>query len=306
MKYFIIGGAGFIGSNFARYLVSQGHSVFIHDNFTTGRQRNLEGIDHIRCELEEGIEYCDYIIHLAASVGVEYVNNDVLSCMHNNLDMERRVFVLNSIHQKPLLFASTSEVYGNSNRLPFKEHDPLEIGEPSQGRWGYACSKLMGEFLALHASFPAVVVRFFNVTGPGQLPDYGMVLPKFINAGLDGHDIEVYGDGSAIRCFCHIDDAVVVLQRLVEDSNCHNQVFNIGNPDNKICMSALAKKVLRMTGTRSTIKKIDFGEVFKKNPTDIINRAPSITKVTGLTGWKPVKSIDDIIEDMVEYEAKSV
>lgn len=304
MKYFILGGGGFIGSHYAQYLATRNQEVRILDDFSTGRRNNLEGVEYRTCSIEEGIEWCDYIIHLAASVGVEYVTDNVVGCMYNNLELEQKVFTVNAIHQKPLLFASTSEVYGNSDQVPFRETQDLTIGNPSQGRWGYACSKLMGEFLALHSPFPAVVVRFFNVTGPRQLPDYGMVLPKFIKAGLEGSPIEVYGDGMAVRCFCHVEDAVVALDALITDDDCYNQVFNIGNPTNNITVKALANKVLRMTNGRSTIIMKDFETVFKKNPTDILKRVPSISKIQDKTGWMPSKDMDDIIGDMIEHEIR--
>lgn len=301
MIFFIIGGAGFIGSNLAKYLTTQGHRVLIYDNLLTGRKENLDDIDYVSCSIKEGIEYCDAIFHLAASVGVEYVNGNPMHTMCNNLSLDETVFTLNAIHQKPLLFASTSEVYGNSTNIPFKETQPLSIGEPSKGRWGYACSKLMGEFLSLHAPFPSVVVRFFNVTGPRQLPDYGMVMPRFVHAGIKGEKLKIYNP-NATRCYCHIDDVVVVLEKLLIDESCYNQVFNIGNPNNMVTVEELAHRVDELTGHRGTVIYECSEEL--RLETDIAMRVPDISKVRDMTGWVPRKDLGDIILDMIEYEVR--
>jgi UDP-glucose 4-epimerase len=236
---------------------------------------------------------------LAGSVGVQYVNDNPAGAIDNNLALEREVFDLNKYYKKPLLFSSTSEVYGNSRVSPYKEDQDLRIGAPDQGRWGYACSKLMGEFMALHSDFPAVVVRFFNVVGVGQVPDYGMVLPNFVTKALNNEPLEIYGDGSAIRCFCDVEEVVPLLSQLVENPELHNQVYNVGNPDNYTDIESLANLVIEKVGSLSSIVKTPFDEVFKKNPTDIIRRVPSIQKVTEATGWQPENSIGTIIDKMV-------
>lgn len=297
----VVGGAGFIGSNLSRYL-SHKYNVLVYDNFSTSKYDNIKDISCELTNLEEGIKRCDYIFHLAASVGVQYVNNNPKGAMINNLDMERRVFELNDKYNRvPLFFASTSEVYGNSPDVPYKESQPLHIGEPTQGRWGYSCSKLMGEFLAMYSDFPVVVGRFFNVTGKNQLPDYGMVLPNFIRKGLMGEPITVYGDGKAVRCFCCVEEVVVAMDRLISDDSCYGQVFNIGNPKNQIDMESLAIMVRDITGGRSDIIYKPFNEVFKKNPTDIQFRVPDISKIERYIGWKPVVTNNEIINKMTHY-----
>jgi UDP-glucose 4-epimerase len=297
MKVLVIGGAGFIGSYVVRYHLEQGNEVAIIDDYSTGVNR-YKGVKNYHW-YEDGLRWCDQVYMLAGSVGVQYVNNNPKEAILNNLALERKIFKLNEKYQKPLLFSSTSEVYGNSTDIPFKESADLHIGAPDQGRWGYACSKLMGEFLALHSNFPAVVVRFFNITGVGQLPDYGMVLPNFIQKALNNEPIEIYGDGTAVRCFCDVEEVVPLLCQLLDNKDCHNQVYNVGNPDNYINMENLANLVIEEVGSLSNINKIPFDEVFEKNPTDIVMRVPSIKKVIAATGWQPWNTNREIINKMV-------
>lgn len=304
MNILVIGGAGFIGSHVMRHHLSKGDEIKVIDNFTTGREENLCGLDYtVPLSLVSGMSWCDQIYMLAGSVGVKYVDENPDRAIRNNLDIERDAFELNNFFKKPLLFASTSEVYGNSVDVPFKETQDLMIGAPDQGRWGYACSKLMGEFLALHSNFPAVVVRFFNITGVGQLPDYGMVLPNFVQKALDDEPLEIYGDGEAVRCFCDVEEVVPLLSQLLNKETCHNQVYNVGNPDNYINMENLANLVIEEVGSSSSIKMTPFDEVFKKNSTDILTRVPSTKKVIEATGWQPQNSNRMIVRKMVDSGA---
>lgn len=300
-KVFILGGGGFIGSHLAKHLQTKGYEIFIYDNFTTGCKSNLENVIYTECGIEDGIKECDYIFHLAASVGVKYVNDNPINAIKNNIDLERLVFSINEKYKKPLYFSSSSEVYGNSDNLPFVESSSLSIGEPTQGRWGYSCSKLMGEFLALHSDFPSVVGRFFNVTGERQLSDYGMVLPNFIERGLKGDPLEIYGDGSAVRCFSYIGEVVDVLEKLITDEKCYGNVFNIGNPNNIITIENLAKEVISQTGNKSEIIMKDFGKVFEKNPTDVLLRIPDISKLRSFVDWNPIVDNKEIVRKMVNY-----
>lgn len=305
-KVFIIGGGGFIGSHLAEHLQRKGYQILIYDDFSTGRRDNLSNVEYTECDLENGIRECDYIFHLAASVGVKYVNDNPIKAIINNIDLEREVFSINEKYKKPLYFSSSSEVYGNSDVLPFKESSSLNIGEPTQGRWGYSCSKLMGEFLALHSNFPAVVGRFFNVTGERQVSDYGMVLPNFIERGLKGEPLEIYGDGNAVRCFSYVGEVVDVMERLITNEYCYNSVFNIGNPKNIITIEKLAKEVVQQTGNISEIHTREFGEVFEKNPTDILLRVPDISKVSLHVNWNPIVTNTEIIEKMVKHVRSNI
>jgi UDP-glucose 4-epimerase len=311
-KVLIIGGAGFIGSHLARRMVNDGCSVTIIDNMSTGRKENLEDIkDQIKLlevteqNMYHEIGHCDLIVHLAASVGVKYVEKNPLESIMNNLMMENIVFTMNSRFKKPLIFASTSEVYGRSKNVPFEEDDDLLIGNPKELRWGYACSKLMGEFILRAHDFPFVIVRFFNVVGPGQLSDHGMVIPSFVQRAINGEPIEVYGTGSQIRSFCHVNDAVDALMMLAFDKKHYNDTYNIGNEDNQIMMSQLARKVNK---EKSKIGGLPSGSVIKhkyadtRNSTDIEVRVPDTTKIRETTGWEPKIKMGQIIEDVMRHE----
>ncbi len=311
----ILGGTGFIGSHLCEYLLNMGHKVNVIDNYSTGRSRNLESVIHhdnlnlynydahvhVR-HIEKLISDCDYIYHLAGSVGVKYVENNPNAAMINNIQLELDIFKYVEKYNIPLLFASTSEVYGNSLNVPFKEDDSLLIGNPTQHRWGYSCSKLMGEFVALSSQFPSVIVRFFNVVGPRQLSDYGMVIPKFVKAILNNEDIIIYGDGEQTRCFCHIDDAVIALHDLLFNENCHNNIYNIGNPNNEMTIKQLANTIINSYDSKSKISYTPYNEVFSRNSADIIHRIPCIDKIQNDIDWTPTKTIDTIIKDVIAYE----
>jgi len=305
MKYFILGGSGFIGSNLADYLLKQGHDVMIYDNFITSNEYNLKDAFRNGASMcmKDGIEFqiknSDFIYHLAASVGVDYVENNPLQTMKNNLEMELSIFNLCEKYNKPLLFASTSEVYGNSKEIPFKETQDLSIGNPTRHRYGYACSKLMGEHLAMSSKFPSIIVRFFNVTGPRQLDKYGMVFPTFLNKAKNNERLTIYGDGNQTRCFCHIYDAVDALYKLSINKKCYNQVYNIGNPNNKISMIELAKKINIYFHNHIDVYMKDYAKQFHKNSCDIIHRVPSIDKIKKDIDWEPTRTISNIIEDML-------
>ena len=304
MKIFIIGGAGFIGSHLAKKLYNDGHEIMIYDDFSTGSVDNLEGIEYTRCGgISYGIKHCDIVYHLAASVGVANVNRDPLKTIKNDLTMQQMVFDINSHpdNQKPMFFASSSEVYGNSPLIPFSESNPLSIGQPEEGRWGYACSKLMGEFQALHSNFPVVVGRFFNVTGEGQLPDYGMVMPRFVDAAVLGGNLNVYGSGESVRSFCYVGDAVDAMSRLMSDEKCYNKVFNIGSMVNDICMIDLARLVDLRAGQGSIITVQDMPQTMAKY---ILKRLPDATKIYDAIGWKATTSLNGIVDRMIRWKQR--
>jgi UDP-glucose 4-epimerase len=302
MRVLVIGGAGFIGSHVVRHHLDKGDEVGIVDKFTTGKHSNLHGLKYksFYHADDKSVQWADKIYLLAGSVGVKYVNNNPYYSMKNNMEVIKNTLASNDHYKRPMIFASSSEVYGNSKDVPFKEDADLCIGRPDQGRWGYSCSKLMSEFLALHSECPAVVVRFFNVVGVRQVADYGMVLPSFITKAMDDEPLEIYGDGKAVRCFCDVEEVVPLLSDLLDNEECHNQVFNVGNPSNQVTIEELANIVSEEVGSFSEIKKIDFDKVFEKNPTDILVRIPSIDKVTKYTGWVPKNTVKDIVKKMVE------
>ncbi len=307
MKFLIIGGAGFIGSNLTEYLLDKLHYVTVIDNLSTGRDTNISKFydspkfTFVKSSTvkESRIAEADCIFHMAASLGNRYVDENPQKTILNNLRLEKSVFTYAEKHSKRVMFFSTSEVYGNSLLVPFKESQPLEIGNPMQLRWGYACSKLMGEFLGLSYNFPLIIVRPFNIAGPNQLPDYGMVLPNFIEKALKGEDIVVYGDGKQTRCFCHVDEAVEAFYRLIVDKNIYKDIFNIGNPRNKLSMISLARGVKKLTESPSKIIFRSYDESFSKNHADIYLRVPSISKIHKAIDWYPIKTMEDIVNDYV-------
>ena len=325
-RFLILGGAGFIGSNFTKYVLDKGHEVIIVDNFSTGNEENIqdfmdndkvdiyrfrlksctEGYDcynlkkrRSKRQIYELMDNSDYIIHLAASVGVSYVEDNAQSTILNNMEMEQMVFDFNEKYQKPIFFASTSEVYGEglTTQSSFKETDSLLIKPPVETRWGYACSKLMGEFLLHSYTQPFVIGRFFNVTSRNQVSNYGMVLPSFVEQALEKKPLTVYNRGLATRCYCHVDDAVDAMYKLMTTQRCYRQIFNIGNPD-EINVLQLANRVNSLTRNGNNIIFDDESRC----STDIMRRVPCIDKIKGYIDWKPLKNLDHIIVDMIIHK----
>jgi UDP-glucose 4-epimerase len=232
------------------------------------------------------------IWHLAGSVGVEYIDKNPSETLFNNIKLSNKLIPLfQKIRNRPVIFASTSEIYGDG---PFNEESPASIGPSSKLRWGYATSKLMTEFMIRASDFPYTIVRFFNVVGPGQLGDYGMVLPRFINAAKEGSDLIVYGDGEQVRSFCHINDA---LTALIKVATTNGELFNIGN-DEPVTIKQLAQRVIDLSGSTSKITIVPYEQAFSKNHGDIIKRVPDINKLKSL-GYTPKYNLDQIIKDML-------
>lgn len=325
-KFLVFGGAGFIGSNFIKYILKLGHEVIIVDNMATSEMESfLQFKDNDKVQLyyrhgkkniswvengEDGypkevhtstlIKECNYIIHLAASVGVQYVEDNPQQTILNNLDMEEELFYYNEkcVTPRPIFFASTSEVYGEGDgRSTFEESDTLQIPCPSNLRWGYACSKLMGEFLLHSYKQPFVIGRFFNVTSRNQLSKYGMVLPNFVENALKGKPLKIYNKGSAIRSYCHVDDAVDAMYKLITNRKCYRQIFNIGNPNNKIDVLGLANMVNSLC--RNEYTNIEYDNV-SRCISDINFRVPNILKIKSYIDWEPKKDLTNIILDMME------
>jgi len=235
----------------------------------------------------------DKIFMLAGSVGVEHVDKDPSGTLFNNLALANKMIPLfQKLRNRHVTFSSTSEIYGEG---PFHEEANASIGTSSKLRWGYASAKLTTEFMIRASNFPFTIVRFFNVVGPGQLGDYGMVLPRMINAAKANEDIIVYGDGSQVRSFCHVDDAVDALIKL---SNTNGELFNIGN-DEPISIKDLALRVLAFTGSQSNIKVVPYEEAFSKHHGDIYRRIPDLTKIKNVIDYNPKHNLDDIIKDMI-------
>jgi UDP-glucose 4-epimerase len=294
MRHLLLGGAGFIGTHLAKKLIEEGEEVTIVDSLSTSKLPDykvnfIEG-DIQSMELNELFSSTDIIYYLAGSVGVEYIDKNPSSTLFNNISLMNKLVPLFEKHQKKVIFSSTSEVYGEG---PFSEDNNLSIGPPSKLRWGYACAKLMTEFMIKACTFPSVIVRFFNVVGPGQSAEYGMVLPRFIEAAKTGNNLIVYGDGEQIRSFCHIKDAVEALLLLRKAEG----IFNIGN-DTPTSIGELANLVLRLVKTTSVVQHVPYERDFSNQHGDIYKRIPNISKIRDL-GYNTEYDLNNIIEDMI-------
>ena len=307
----VTGGAGFIGSHLVEKLLGQGKPVVVIDDFSTGTPENLKavrthpGLRVIESkvsacsELAEVVAAAESIYHLAAGVGVELVVNSPIRVLQTNLHETEVLLEAAATHRVPVLLTSTSEVYGKSQKPGFSEEDDLLIGPPQQARWGYACSKLMDEFLGMayakERSLPLVIVRLFNTVGPRQTGRYGMVLPRFIAAASAGQPLRVYGDGQQTRCFCYVSDAVESLTRLQACPAARGQVFNVGSTE-EVSIRELAERVIRILRSRSTIETVAYTKAYAPGFDDMRRRKPMIEKLTQATGFRPSITLDEIIE----------
>jgi UDP-glucose 4-epimerase len=296
MNYLILGGAGFIGTHLSKRLIREGHRVVIVDNCSTSSKPTydvefyLEDINY-STNLERLVKSSDVVYFLAGSVGVKNVVENPYQTLKNNLGLATAVVPLLIKHNKPVLFASTSEVYGEG---PFKESNAASIGSPDNLRWGYASAKLSSEFLIASSGVPFKIIRFFNVTGPGQLPDYGMVVPRFVLAAKDNKDILIHDTGSQVRSFCHVVDAVDMMIKL---ESAPNGVYNLGS-DFAISIKDLADKVLSVLDSKSNISFKPLEQVYEKNSGDIYIRVPDLSKIKQSIDYKITRTLDDIIKDI--------
>ncbi|HBM16220.1 MAG TPA: nucleoside-diphosphate sugar epimerase [Lentisphaeria bacterium] len=315
MHCLITGGAGFIGSYLAEELINRGNRVTVIDNLSTGNIHNLSSIirnpllnflhsDILNMQnLKDLVSESDIVYHLAAAVGVDIVVKDPVYTITTNVKGTERVLEAALENKTKILVASTSEVYGKSNKNFFSEEDDLLIGPPTHSRWSYACSKLLDEFYcsAFYKEYklPVNIVRLFNTVGPRQTGKYGMVLPRFVQAALEGKDLNVFGTGKQTRCFCHVRDVVRCVLALSE-KEFNGQVYNIGS--NEICsIEALARRVISISGSTSGIVYKSYNEAYAPGFEDMLHRAPDISKIKKLTGWEPHYSLDNIIADVVDY-----
>jgi UDP-glucose 4-epimerase len=316
MRYLITGGAGFIGSHLADRLLREGHAVTAIDDLCTGAIQNIEGlktrrgfnyiIDSIfnRPLLAELIDDHDAIFHLAASVGVRLIVESPVRTIETNVKGTEIVLELANKKKKRVLIASTSEVYGKSVKVPFGEDDDLVMGATQKGRWSYACSKAIDEFLALaywkEKKLPVVIVRLFNTVGPRQTGRYGMVLPNFVRAALAGQPLTVFGDGTQSRCFCHVSDTVRVLTQLIEHPQAIGQIFNVGSGE-EITIGDLAALVKTMSGSASPIQHIPYEEAYEEGFEDMHRRVPDISKIRNLLSFQPTHDIRQIVQSVIDY-----
>jgi UDP-glucose 4-epimerase len=314
MHYLITGGAGFIGSHLSDHLLSEGHQVTIIDDLSTGSIRNIA---HLRSQpgfdyrvdtmmnaslLAELVDEADAVFHLAAAVGVKLIVDSPVRTMETNIRCTELLLEVADKKKKKVFVASTSEVYGKSDDLPFREDGDLVLGATSRGRWRYACSKAIDEFLAIaywrERKLPTVIARFFNTVGPRQSGRYGMVIPRFVGQALAGEPITVYGDGSQRRCFGHVSDVVRAMTQLMECDTAIGEVFNIGSQE-EISILDLAHRVRDAVGSSSEIVHVPFEEAYDRDFEDMPRRVPCTDKVQHAIGWEPRATLDRILKDVI-------
>jgi UDP-glucose 4-epimerase len=317
-KALVTGGAGFIGSHLAGFLLADGWEVYALDDLSTGSIDNVEHLSgdrafHLvvdsvltRSVVNELVHKCDVVYHLAAAVGVRLIVERPVHTLVTNV--EGTEVVLEHCHRfgKRVLVASTSEVYGDHReKTPLVEDARRIYGPTTARRWAYADSKAMDEFLALayhqERGLDCVIARLFNTVGPRQSGEYGMVIPRFVRRALRGEPIEIYGDGSQTRCFCHVDDTIVALRALVETDGLGGDIFNVGATES-ISILGLAQRVLDLTESSSPIVHVDYDQVYGRGIDDMLHRVPAIEKVEAAVGWRPTRDLDRILRDVVAYE----
>jgi UDP-glucose 4-epimerase len=316
MRVLITGGAGFVGSHIAEALLERGDEVFALDNLSTGSIDNIAHlkphprfhytIDTVTNEpvLAELVDQCDVIVHLAAAVGVKLIVEAPVHTIETNVHGTEVVLKHANKKKKLVVIASTSEVYGKSTTVPFREDADLVLGPSDKHRWAYACSKLIDEFLALaywkERRLPVIIVRLFNTVGPRQTGQYGMVIPTFVQQALAGRPITVYGDGTQSRSFTYVGDVVRAVVALIDEPRAVGQVFNIGN-GNEITIVELAERIKRLTGSQSEIVKIPYDKAYEAGFEDMPRRVPDIAKVRALVGYAPTVELDEILARVVEH-----
>ncbi len=320
MRFLITGGAGFIGSHLADELLLRGHRVHVLDDLSTG------SIEHIRHHKDnasfsytiesaasaplvaELVDEADVVYHLAAAVGVELIVESPVRTIETNVHCTEVVLMQANKKKKPVFIASTSEVYGKGETLPFREDGDLLLGPTHIGRWAYACSKALDEYLALayhhEKQLPVVVGRLFNTVGPRQTGRYGMVVPSFVRQALAGRPITVYGDGTQRRCFCHVEDVVRALCDLMVTDDVYGQVFNIGSTE-EVSVLELAHRVREAAKSDSQIDTVPYEDAYEPGFEDMPRRIPDLAKIEGTLGWRPTRDLAGILDDVVRSEREA-
>lgn len=317
MRFLITGGAGFIGSHLAERHLKRGDEVYIIDDLSTG---SMENIEHIKTHpafhyvldsvtnqqlVAELVDLCDATYHLAAAVGVKLIVESPVRTIETNIRGTEIVLAHAAKKRKRVLITSTSEVYGKRETIPFREDDDLVMGATNKGRWSYACSKAIDEFLAIaywkEKKVPTVIARLFNTVGPRQTGQYGMVVPNFVRQALEGNEITVYGDGSQSRCFTHVSDVVGALMKLIETPEATGEVYNIGS-DQEVTILQLAERVKTLTEANSAITFLPYDKAYEAGFEDMFRRVPDISKVRDLIGYQPTYKLDEILKDVIAYQ----
>jgi UDP-glucose 4-epimerase len=316
VRYLITGGAGFIGSHLAEYLLARGHRVILLDDLSTG---SIENIRHLKNDprmsyflepienrhvLSELVDEADVVYHLAAAVGVRLIIESPVHTIETNVNGTQLVLEAACKKRKPVFCASTSEVYGKNGKVPFTEDSDLVLGATSKARWSYAASKAVEEFLALsywkEKRQPVVIGRLFNTVGPRQTGRYGMVLPNFVQQALNGEPITVFGSGQQSRCFCYVNDTVEALYRLMSTEQAVGEVVNIGSRQ-EVAIEGLAQMVKERTGSSSPIQRIPYDEAYEPGFEDMLRRLPALGKLERLTGFLPRTTLTEIVDHVVAY-----
>ncbi len=313
----ITGGAGFIGSHLAEQLLNRGYEVTVIDNLSTGNFENIAplerrigfrfAIEDIRntTVMDRLVSECDVIYHLAAAVGVLNIVSSPIDTIETNVGGTEVVLKTARRYRRKVLLASTSEVYGKNEKVPFSEDDDRTLGPTTKSRWSYAASKELDEFLALAyhraADLPVVIFRLFNTVGARQRGHYGMVVPRFVRWALKDEPIQVYGDGTQQRCFCNVNDVVQAIIGLGEASNVNGEVFNIGSNE-EISIYELAERIKARTHSRSEIQLIPYDQAYEAGFEDMRRRVPDIRKIQACIGWQPTTSLDETIDQIIAYQ----
>jgi nucleoside-diphosphate-sugar epimerase len=316
MRVLITGGAGFVGSHLAEALLERGDEVYALDNLSTGSIANIAHLKahprfHYTIEsvtneplLAEHVDLCDVVVHLAAAVGVKLIVEAPVHTIETNVHGTEVVLKHASKKKKLVVIASTSEVYGKSVNVPFREDADLVLGPSDKHRWAYACSKLIDEFLALaywkERKLPIIIVRLFNTVGPRQTGQYGMVIPNFVQQALAGRPITVFGDGTQSRSFTYVGDVVRAMVALIDEPRAVGQVFNIGN-GNEISINQLAERIKTLTRSHSDIVRIPYDEAYEAGFEDMPRRVPDISKVRSLVGYAPTVELDEILTRVIAH-----
>jgi UDP-glucose 4-epimerase len=316
MKFLITGGAGFVGSHLSEHLLEEGHQVFVIDDLSTGNMENILHLsDHsnFHCTIdtimnvpltEELMDQCDAVFHLAAAVGVRLIVESPVRTIETNVGGTEAILQLADKKKKKVVITSTSEVYGKSGAIPFSEEGDLVMGSTNKGRWSYACSKAIDEFLALaywhEKKLPVVIARLFNTVGPRQTGRYGMVLPTFAQQALSDQPITVFGDGTQSRCFAHVSDVVKALSQLSQTEEAIGQVFNIGTNE-EISIYDLAQKVKSMTNSPSKIQLVPYNQAYQAGFEDMPRRVPDLSRIKKLINYQPTMNLDRTVQSIIDY-----
>ena len=313
MKYLVTGGSGFIGSHLTAALLNRGDSVVVLDDLSTGSAKNLESLaSNPNLEIVSGsildsglidslVAKVDHVLHLAAAVGVFNIVNNPLKSLETNIGGTENVLDACAKYNKPFFLTSSSEIYGKNTNVPLNEESDRIVGSPLKSRWSYSEAKAIDESLAYfhytQNKLPIRIVRLFNTVGPRQIGQYGMVVPRFVSAAINGEAISVYGDGKQTRSFCHIDDVIEALLLVIESPKAIGQVYNVGN-NFEISIADLAKKVIEVTKSASKIEFKPYSDAYGSGFEDLERRVPDISKIKADLGWAPKRDLTQVIEDI--------